>query len=507
MSWKFERIFDSDGTELTTAGMSTSISGAFDFCYDGRYLWVSAGSDGIGIYEFWGESSDHEPDFSTLDELTYPRYDVGLSKKLRLVTFLKISAGVVSRVTRLAPQKEDNATVYTLPTLEKAYYKATDKSAGTLNACYMAYANGKVYVTNGATFSQIYEFDPQTQNFLRTISVSETYTGADNEFFTKNSTYGMNSNLCSAGNKIWFVGSSWGDGVPQRLYCFDPATSAKTTTDIPVRPTRARTWIADGLNGYVYITNYNNVSVSKFRHSDAGFVGVIRVNALPTRIFSGQDRRIWVSSYGGMISLIDYDDDGVHNSWGSEFSVLSAAIDPTDASKLWWVRNDGVLARMDLNTNARLQTVVKPTKTLETTEVGVGGSLQTQAILGTAKENDIVHVTNPKTEIKYEYVAVPFDTTLDTYQWQFTGEVPENGLRDWNFSHSKLDKPELITFTPTITYTDGDGANHTVNNYMFLLQDGKLLAVRMNKYLYRDVFAEINGQAAVVAGSLGYFGE
>ena len=86
MSWKFERIFDSNGAELSTPSMATSLDDAFEMCYDGRYVWVTTGT-GVAIYEFWGAASDNEPAFNTLDELNYNRYDSGLKKKAAIGNF------------------------------------------------------------------------------------------------------------------------------------------------------------------------------------------------------------------------------------------------------------------------------------------------------------------------------------------------------------------------------------------------------------------------------------
>ena len=569
MSWKFEHVYDSDGTELSNALVTTTLSGATDFCYDGRYVWVTCGGEssspattgyqirnfsqtltrdtltnlglpaneattftigilldgvsvtlnfqgselstfgrlidaindgvpgtpvsisgttlvftsntsgsssavlvtgnafsgmnipgeaplylgadnpvngqnsattgGLAVYEFWGAASDNEPAFEDLDELIYPRYDEGLTKKLRLVTFIKITSSEIKRVTCLASLSESGATTYTQDSGETAYAKVSSYVGTALSPYYIQYCAGKVYVSNGANFTEIFEFDPSTHNYVRTISVGEVHAGRTTEFFTNGESYSMNSNLCSCDSKLWFTGSTFSDDAAQRLYGYDPLTDVKTTTDIPVRPTRTRTWLAAGNNGSVYLSNYNNMSISRFTTSTAAFGATIRINAFPTRIFGGPDRRIWVSSYAGMMSLVDWDDDGVHNNWGSEFAVLSAAVDPTDAAKLWFVRVDGTLVRLDLNTLQQFET---------------------------------------------------------------------GGANDWNMTHTKITgSPDAMMFTPSQVFTDAEGVDHDLEPYLFLIDDGRLLAFRMDKYLYRDVYAELHGQAAVVAGSLEYFGE
>lgn len=443
MSWKFERIFDSDGTELTTPGLSTTLSGAIGMVYDGRYVWVACGGSGVAVYEFWGASSDNEPGFLELDELVYPRYDSGPQKKLRLVTFIKITGSAVQRVTREQSLAETGSTEYEIGDEnypETAYYKSTAFSGGALTGMWITYCAGKIYVGNGASFTSIYEFDKNTQNFVRRIDVAETFTDSTNEFFTAGEQYGMNSNLSSAGAKLWFVGSSFGDSSYQKLYSYDPITNIKTTTNIQTRGSLTRTWICDGKNGSVYITNYNNVSVMRFDTETAAFGAKIRTNALPSRIWSGPDRRIWVSSYAGMLTLVDWDDDGVHNDWGTEKSVYDAFVDPTDASKIWFLRTDGVLVRYDLNTCEQFE-------------------------------------TNGQSE-------------------------------DWEMYHEKLEgTPDAMMFTGSSVFEDVNGDEHTVLPYMFLINDNKLLAFRMQNYLYRDVYAELHGQAAAVMGTMEYFGE
>ena len=435
MGYKIDRVYDSDGIELTTAGGATSLAGAVNMEYDGRYMWVAC-SGGIAIYEWWGAASDNEPAWDTLDELVYPRYDSGAKKKLRLVTFI----GTGFRATALEPMALAGATKYVKSDVLSVW---VNNSGGAPSSPYwIKRCNDKMYVTNGATFASVCEFDIATQTFVRAIATTEVYTGISNELFTRGTTYSMKSNLGVSGGKLWFVGTSFGDNATQKIYSYNPITNVRNSTDIPVRPSVARTWITSGYNGGVYITNYNNVSISKFSDVNGDFISTIRMNAFPTHAFTGPDRRIWVSSFGGMVTLVDYDDDQAHNDYssgvGDNMRAVSVASDPTNSAYLWFINSDGLLVRHNLNTHQQLET-------------GSGN--------------------------------------------------------DWNMENAKIGSPEQLYITQQFTYQDADLVSHTVKPYAFLLQGGKLLAWKLERYLYREVYATVNGQAAVVEGPQMYFGE
>ncbi len=98
--WKFEKVFSDDGSELSTGTLSTTLGTVINAAYDGVYVWVCA-TNGIGIYEFFGASSDDEPSVDEVDDLLWVRYtEQGPKRKLKLVTFIKIDATHIKRSTR-----------------------------------------------------------------------------------------------------------------------------------------------------------------------------------------------------------------------------------------------------------------------------------------------------------------------------------------------------------------------------------------------------------------------
>lgn len=442
MAYLIDGVYQTDGTELSNANHTTTLSGASHMAYDGRYLWVTCGNAGIAIYEWWGAASDNEPTFENLDDLIYPRYNSGANKKLRLVTYITLTATQMKRSTAL-PSMADVGAVESTGTNGLPVYTLTSSRTGVvLNAAYIKRCNGKMFVSNSTSFKELYEFDIATQSFTKVHDVSETYTGNTTGQFTNGVVYTMNSNLEAAFGKIWFVGSSFGDTKPQQFYALDVETGVKTARDINVRPSRARTSIAQGFNGFIYMTDYNNVSINKYNADTGAWVETIRVNAFATGIFSGPDRRIWVSSFGGMISLVDWDDSEVHNDWssgeGDTMRATSLQVDPTDGSKIWFTDVNNKLVRHDLNTHEQLD---------------------------------------------------------------------QGTTEDWNFSNLALTAPEKLWISQEMTYQDAALASHTIKPYIFLINGGKLLAWRLDRYLYRVNFATTNGQGAVVSSPQQYFGE
>lgn len=448
--WILENVYESDGTELSTAGMSTSLSGAFAFAHDGRYVWVTNGTGGVYIYEYWGAKSDDEPEWAELDELTLPRYNSGIKQKPRLVTVMKITATHYMRSTREESLADVSPTEYSIGTEgEKVYFKSNTASIGALNATFIAKVGNKMYVASGSQFQSIYVFDIDTQRFTGQMwGVSESFNGVAR---------GMNSNLCASGGRLWFVGGFSADepnevpqpcGPPvaapvdsarQKLYALSADGLTKTAYDLEIRPTLARTWLADGMNGYVYATCYNDVAVVKVDNL-VGTQTYLRVNAFPTRVWAGPDRRIWVNSYAGMLTLVDYDDDGTHPDWSTEQSgALAGAVDLTDGTKFWYVAGDTKLVRIDLNDNTQLEQ---------------GG-----------------------------------------------------GANDWEFQHPKLQNPFDLLQTGAMTYQDAALADVEVKPYLFMLDSGKLRCFRLDNYLYRKAYAELRGQSAVSSGPEFYFGE
>lgn len=521
MSFKLDHVYSSDGADLTNSLHTTTLANSSTSEFDGRYLWVTCGTDGVAIFEFWGETSDSEPTFEELDDLHYPKYDSGVSKKLKLVTFITMTSSQMIRTTCLPSLQEVGATISTQSTGNKAYALVTSRSGSTLNAYWIKKCNGRMYVTNGANFGEIYEFDIQSQKFVSVINVQETYAGNTTEFFTNGVKYNMNSNLELANSKLWFVGASFGDTAAQRLYSYDPIALVKTTTDIPVRPQRARAWLANGFNGSIYVANYNNVSVTRF-NVDGTFGATIRTNAFPSYMWCGPDRKLYVSSFAGMLSYVSTLDDSVTALAGTQYPVIAGWSDPSNGSKIWYIVQAGspaknILVCLNVNDSTRLEMPMPATISITASVESVAaypaltGETQNQiAQIGIPSTvNDILHVTNVDQTVDKKAIVSSYTPigTPPNLKWQNNGILDAAGANDFNFTNPLLLIPTNIIATQSTTFQDSALTSHNVLPYMFVLDSGKLLAFRLDREFYREVYNSINGQGAVVESSLQYFGE
>lgn len=443
--WKFEKVFSDDGSELSTAAQTTTLGTVINAAYDGRFVWVTA-SNGVGIYEFWGESSD-EFQFNEVEDLIWARYtELGPKRKLKLVTFISCNSSQMKRSTRLkqlsiVPTWNTGAGTGTVGSTSYAFTQkrddlliCTETSAhtqGVFSPYWITQVDSKMCISSGANFSKVYIFDIQTQRLESVISTLPEPNGQ---------TCIANSNLHGQNGRLWYVNTFYDDNTPQRLISTNIYTLDGTSTNINVRPGSSRTWIANGFNGFVYITNHNGVSVSRY-NQDTGILGArIRTSALPHHIFTTQDRKILVASGDALLTTVDYDDDGVHHDHNTENVPTSMAIDPIDTSRMWFTRVSGnKLMRISMTDGSML-------------EVGAED-------------------------------------------------------KDWVINDSGITAPVQVLAFKSRTYTDSNAVTKTTRPCIFVLSGSSVYLLYLDSGLRRSYYAELNGQGAVVGGSLFYFGE
>lgn len=552
MSFNIEHVYTTDGSDISTTQLSTSVASVNSMLFDGKYLWVM-GINGIAIFSYFGSYCYDEPSWAELDDAIYQNLGYGLSKKLRLVTYIKVTSAVVVRTTvdpalslfpTLSSSDADgtyviggvNVVVKTLENGERAITTSitrTGSDLNTLNAFYGAIDGTKLYATNGNVFSEVFRFNVTTQDFETAFRITPmTGSGA---YPT------MTSNMIAADGKLWTVTTMTSPDLPQTLQSYNLSTGVTVQTTIPVRPGTARSWIADGYNSHVYVTNYNNLSVTRFTYSNV-LGAVIRVNSSPSRIFSFPDKKIYVSSYAGMLSLIDWDDDGVHNDWGTESTCLALYQDPTDSSKVWFLNDGGTIANHDLNTHDQTEFAAltetddwisnsasfaaRPASVSWVSGIYVGYqftatlnatvTLPNQKLIsreawnGTQTYNPDIVIRNTSNVRLVEYLDYTLDKTAGTITFLPTSTVVTSGTpvtlrvvytyQDNNFL------PTQMLVTPSTTYTSGGTIN--VDPYIFFFSGYILHAARLDTYfLNRPAKTGVTGQGAVVAGSNQYFGD
>ena len=355
--WKFEKVFSDDGSELSTATLDTTLGIPIECVYDGRFLWVTC-TAGLGIYEFWGASSDNEPSVDEIDELLYPRYtEEGPKRKLKLITFYSFTSEI-KRSTRyvqlsLAPTWTSGAGSTTVGSTALTFTQkradllicteVSTNTNGALSPYWITKVDNKI-VVSALNFSKVFIFDIGAQRFESTMTLASEPSGVPTV---------ANSNLHGQNGRIWCVNTLFSDTLAQRLISKTLA-GTETSTAINVRPSESRTWIANGFNGSVYITNHNGVSISRYDQDTAALGARIRTSSWPHHIWSTQDRRIIVASGDALLTTVDYDDDGVHHDNNSETVPSSLTQDPINGNRLWFARANDI-ARLTLGTGEMIE--------------------------------------------------------------------------------------------------------------------------------------------------------
>lgn len=538
MSRKLDWVYKSSGTDLTTTTLTTKLDNAYRMIDDGQYVWVTCGTDGIAIYQYYGNSTDDEPDWSTLDATWYTRYDTPLHLKLRLITFIKITATQILRTTcvpafsllpGLASTDPDgvynvsgtNVTVLTLASGERAITTAVARAGNALNAKFIVKDSSYIYISNGTTFSEVMRFGISTQDYSSNMfmSVPDATTGI---YPT------MNSNLCLANAKLWAVGSYYDDSTPQSLVSYNLSTTALVNTSIPVRPGSQQSWVADGFNSNVYVSHYNGWGVSRFSYSNV-FGATMRVNGYPTGIFTNSSGSIYVSSYAGMLSTINGSTDTVANSWGTESKLLSFDVDPNNSAYVWFTNSAGAIAKHYLNDHTQIEisngtddwvyTHDRLVQYANGTAISVlkSASNQQQPNIvsntyfdGTNTYHPELIITNATgTVTLVEYIDYTVNTTSGLITFLATSTVvtsPSSPTSLKLYYYYKSFYPFFSMITAQKTYTSG--GTITVSPYLFTISNNMLFAIRLDTNLtHLSASTGVTGQGAVVAGSNQYFGD
>lgn len=519
MSWKIEKIFTDTGAELSTGALNTTLGTSIQSCYDGRFMWVTC-TNGIAIYEFWGQSSGDEPTVDEVDDLLWTRYlETGPQRKLKLITFINITSGQIKRSTRYlslcaAPGWTGGAGSTTVGAYTLTFTQsrsdllvATEVSANSVGVACTPYwitkVGSKMVVSNGANFNRCWVFDIATQR--PETSFALTPLEFDGTAIT------ANSNLLGSNGRIWFVNTVFNDANPQRLYNYRLSDSTLGYTNLAVRPSTRRSWLADGFNGYLYVTDFNGVSISKYDYT-GGYVSRIRTNAFPTKIWTDQNRQIFVNSYGGMLTLIDWDDDDVHNDYSCEYdenaSVAGFATDPVDTGKVWFTQTaDGKLTRYDLAMKQQYETGPETDVVTEWVNVEAGGTATVSrpvldgqiVVAGVTSQWDgaMLHFTD----------AFGHPTGLADHGSTKAMATYTAPAEDWVIVKHEFAAPGYITTVPARTYTTGSGETRTQRPYLFICDGATVRVFAIDTFLVRDNYMEVNGQGAVVGGPLAYFDE
>ena len=78
---------------------------------------------------------------------------------------------------------------------------------------------------------------------------------------------------------------------------------------------------------------------------------------------------------------------------------------------------------------------------------------------------------------------------------------------DWVITNHGIDSPDSIASVVSQTFSTLAGATKSTRPYLFALSGSKVFMFAVDAALTRKYYDELNGQGAIVGGTLQYFGE
>lgn len=185
-----------------------------------------------------------------------------------------------------------------------------------------------------AFFDTIYQIHIRTRQVFGKFQLPKNTDGKSKK---------MNSNICYANGKLFMVENyEESIGANQNVWVFDIATKTFSKVQLTVKPQKTKAYLAQCYTGYVYVSNYNGLSLTKIDVSTLAITSVIRGNAFPTLVIGTPDKKIVTSSYGGLMSFLDETDTFTHSlSTEKDIQVLAYQ----DANTYWTIDASGKLIR------------------------------------------------------------------------------------------------------------------------------------------------------------------
>jgi hypothetical protein len=446
---------------------SKDVSLPIDVVNDSRYVYVLT-SASVTAYEWWGEESQHEPLWQNYGSLEWQE--------------------------------------------KKFILKATFPCTG-MQWLFLGY--NCLWVVGSTTIQRI-DLDPE--------EILKAPTDGWSSGLTMDKT--LLSNPCFVNNKLWALCVRDNDKL-QYLKIVDLPTKSQTNVEFITRSQNVRADLTQAYNDYVYVTAWNSGAVLKYNATTGSFVSIIPVNANPYKLrVDKSNRRIYVASYGGMISYIDPDTDAVTH-------VHSSIQSYGDAPTTW--KNDGLLLDFDFTSDGKLWYLTlneDPTSfsnasfpTPDPTEVfdqnfnpavpesGAATSLgritmsNNQHVFTTLIDS----ITKAGSANNASFLLRKAGSeTIDSYIGTYTN-IPTTELEDKDYFirrfSTSLDK---LTISRSFTYSSWDGSSInsvTVSPYLFLLSSDKLYGIRLVNELCRENYVKVTMHHMVSNGQYDYTGD
>lgn len=290
-------------------------------------------------------------------------------------------------------------------------------------------------------------------------------------------------NPCFIDGKIWFVRQPV--GFYQYVDIVNIDDKSISTIDFPVKKQKVRADITFGYNDFVYITSWNTASILKYDLNTFSLISLIRVNANPYKLkVDPSNRRIYVASYGGMLSYIDADTDVVTHAHGTSQSYGDAP-----DIKL----TDGMITDFDFDSRGYIWYVALKQLTAET-PVLTGDFTSFDPNIASASLGKIDVNSN-----KHQFIPM------------YETDKLEKQLEDKDyFIKQEIIAPDKLLINIPFNYQYWDGSaiqTTTVSPYLFVIDDSKLWCCRLINELCRENKLDIVGHHMITQGPFDYTGD
>ena len=355
--WLFDKLFVSDEQTNTIN----------DILFDGAHIAVSTGKK-VVFFSYWTEDAEYEdryntPDFTPTGNLPLP-----------------------------------------------VFFTWDLSSVATNNLFYLAKEGNNLFVTDGSEYGVVYRLDLSTR--LKGL----TKTTADSTYTLPTSS---NARFAAANDKLWFTDLATMDQIDperQKLYSYDIFTLTYNSDDIPTRKQFEPVQIVYGNSTYIWLTNYNNVSVMKYSVLAGAWASTVRTARSIKSIYANQNNQVFVGSVNGLVQSINQSTDFVTQLLGTSIDGVSCDGLVEDGTFVWAVSEDLSLARVNKTTyDARF--------TNGTAGYKIGSSSVTYPFAGSARK---ITITEP---ITYQYWNGSSFDTRNVRRYVFV--VTNNKIYGW----------------------------------------------------------------------------
>jgi hypothetical protein len=198
--------------------------------------------------------------------------------------------------------------------------------------------NEKMYLLKDLTIDV---WDVPTRAFVETITLPQ----------------GVQPVICAGSNKLWVVTLAVDDVTDQQsLLSYDLISEEWTSRFIAGRKQFLNRDIVDGLDGFIYVTSFNDHAIVQFSAATGTAISTFRINRHPYKLHVNQNKDVWVISDAGMDPL-----EGMVSKFNqtTEVSTNFAAAGGRMASfwddevqdQLWYIGGVVKLGRLDKTTN------------------------------------------------------------------------------------------------------------------------------------------------------------